>query len=109
MITPDRIEAWRRAAVPGGRVSALTVCNALLDACNEIEGLQVDEKRMREQMSTCLTDRGEFRDDRDRARDAAVALEQEIARLREVHFRECILRALSLSCETCELLGGEAL
>lgn len=127
MITPDRIEAWRRAGAVAGTHGSPSG-NALLDACSEIERLQrqldqseasaldvVDERDRCERkldqfaytiapievigehssgndpwenaldMLSSAAQVEELEADRDRAREIAVALEQENARIRELH------------------------
>jgi chromosome segregation ATPase len=93
VITPDRLASWRRKATP-----------ELLAACDEIERLQAkvtergealakyqqacgDHQRnsfaAREDTQAALAALASVESQRDIARDAAVALEQENARLRE--------------------------
>jgi hypothetical protein len=93
MITPDRLASWRRKATP-----------ELLAACNEIEELQrlaenngraavahrAGEDILQQNIDALVAEKDvllakfvEAEAARDLARDAAVALEQENARLRE--------------------------
>jgi predicted nucleic acid-binding Zn-ribbon protein len=87
MITPDRIEAWRRTAAIGATTGSPSG-NALLDACDEIKELQAKVDRTVQQATDHIGDAlrrlDEAEADRDRARDAAVALEQENAQLQDV-------------------------
>jgi hypothetical protein len=79
VITPDRLASWRRKATP-----------ELLDACNEIEQLQAKVDRTVEQASNHIGDVLRRLVDaeaaRDLARDAAVALEQQLAEIKRLAY-----------------------
>jgi hypothetical protein len=86
MITPDRLASWRRMASHEDDL----VGEALLAACDEIESLQAEvaSAQRRSEISgagLALAHRQqtEHLADRDRAREIAVALEQENARQAE--------------------------
>lgn len=108
MITPDRLDSWRHIALHEHE----PVSSALRDACDEIESLQIALDREMAHDSDHIND---ALADRDQARDAAVALEQENTRLAtklnaiaklHSHIPLCVECCEIQPCDTLAIIDG---